>query len=138
VKTIRPFLILVAVAVAVVCLPFLVLCLAIGPGHDFFGLRNTIYSSRFTVQRYEQIQVGVTRSAVIDLLGASLQTYMLTNYPVWALRDDGVRRHYGTNAELQIETLSFSRAKNGGDYDMVSVWIGPDNKVIQHERWVTD
>jgi hypothetical protein len=138
VKTIRTFLILVAVVVAVVCLPFLVLYLAIGPGHDFFGLRNTVYSSRFTVQRYEQIQVGATRSAVIDLLGAPLQTYMLTNYPVWALRDDGVRRHYGTNAELQIETLSFSRAKNGGDYDLVSVWIGPDDKVIQHERWVTD
>jgi len=75
---------------------------------------------------------------VIDLLGTPLQTNTLTNYPVWALRDDGVRRHYGTNAGLQIETLSFSRAKSGGDYDMVSVWVGPDNKVIQHERWVTD
>jgi hypothetical protein len=138
VKTIRPSLILVAVVAAVVCLPILVLFLAFGPSHDFFGLRNTVYSSRFTVQRYEQIQVGVPRRAVIDLLGAPLQTQILTNYPVWALRDNGVGRHYGTDAELQIETLSFSRAKNGGDYDMVSVWIGPDNKVIQHERWVTD
>ena len=133
-KTIRPFLILAAVLV----LPFLILYLAIGPVHDFIGLRNTVYSSHFSVERYDQIHVGVPRPTVIDLLGAPLATSTLTNYPVWALRDESVRRHYGTNAELQIETLSFSRAKNGGDYDMVSVWVGPDNKVIQHGRWVTD
>jgi hypothetical protein len=138
VKTIRPFLILAVMVVAAVGLPFLGLYLAIGPGHDFFGRRNTVYSSRFTVERYEQIQVGVARSAVMDLLGAPLETNMLTNYPVSALRDEGVRRLYGTNTELQVETLSFSCAKSGGDYDLVSVWIGPDNKVIQHERWVTD
>ncbi len=112
--------------------------LLLGPIHDFIGLRNTVYSSRFTVQRYAQVAVGVPRATVVDLLGAPHQTSTLMNYPVWALRDESVRRHYGTNSELQIETLSFSRAKNGGDYDMVSVWIGPDNKVIQHERWVTD
>ena len=138
VKTIRPFLILAAVLGAIICLPFLVVYLAIGPVHDFIGLRNTVYSSRFTVERYAQIQVGVPRSTVIDLLGTPFQTATLTNYPVWALRDEGVRRLYGTNAELQIETLSFSQAKRSGDYDMVSIWVGPDNKVIQHERWVTD
>lgn len=110
----------------------------LGPVHDFIGLRNTVYSSRFTAKRYSHVEIGVPRPSVIDLLGTPLQTSMLTNYPVWALHDAGVRQHYGTNAQLQIETLSFSRAKNGGDYDMVSVWIGPDNKVIEHERWVTD
>lgn len=110
----------------------------LGPVHDFIGLRNTVYSSRFTPERYAQVTVGSPRATVIDLLGAPLQTWTLTNYPGWALGDEGVRRHYGTNAGLQIETLSFSRAKNSGDYDMVSVWIGPDNKVIEHVRWVTD
>jgi hypothetical protein len=120
------------------CLPWLLLYLAVGPVHDFIGLKNTTYSSRFTIERYDQVQVGVPRSTVIDLLGTPLQTATLTNYPVWALRDEGVRRRYGTNTELQIETISFSQAKRCGDYDMVSVWVGPDNKVIQHERWVTD
>src|SRR5215475_11634992 len=109
--------------VAIVCLPFMVLYLVIGPVHDFFGLRNTVYSSRFTVERYEQIHVGMLRATVIDLLGSPFQTSTLTNYPVWALRGEDVRRHYGTNAELQIETLAFSCAKNGGDYDTVSVWV---------------
>jgi hypothetical protein len=138
VKTIRPFLIPAAVVGAIICLPFLVLYLAVGPVHDFIGVRNTVYSSRFTVERYDQIHVGAPRSTVIDLLGTPIQSAVLTNYPVWALRDEGVRKHYGTNAELQIETLSFSRARNGGDYDLVSVWIGPHNKVIELARWVTD
>src|SRR5436189_4949850 len=116
---IRVYLILIAIF----GLPFLAIYLAVGPVHDFIGLRNTIYSSRFTVERYNQIQVGVPRGKVVDLLGEPLQTSMLTNYPAWGLRDDSVRRHYGTNAELQIETLSFSRPRNGGDYDWVAVWI---------------
>ena len=137
-KPLRPYLVSVAVVAIVVGFLMLLPVILLGPVHDFIGLRNTVYSSRFSEARYKQIDVGVPRATVIDLLGPPLQTSMLTNYPVWALRDEGVRRHYGTNAELQIETLSFSRAKNGGDYDMVSVWIGPDNKVIEHERWVTD
>ncbi len=138
-KTIRPFVAEVTIILGLlVLIPFILSLILLGPVHDFIGLGNTVYSSRFTVERYRQVDVGVPREAVIDLLGAPLQTSLLTNYPVWALRDDGVRRHYGTNAELQIETLTFSRSKNGGDYDMVSVWVGPDNKVIQHERWVTD
>ena len=137
-KTIRPFLVGVTGLAILVGLIVLLPYILLGPVHDFIGLRNTVYSSRFTVGRYTQVTVGTSRATLIDLLGAPFQTSTLTNYPVWALRDEGVRRHYGTNAELQIETLSFSRAKNGGDYDMVSVWIGPDNKVIEHERWVTD
>ena len=132
-KKIRPFLIVLAMLVLLASPLFLYY-----PIHDFMGLRNTVYSSRFTVERYSQVAVGAPRPTIVDFLGPPLQTHTLTNYPVWALRDEGVRQRYGTNAELQIETLSFSRAKNGGDYDMVSVWIGPDNKVIQHERWVTD
>ncbi|MCD6050721.1 MAG: hypothetical protein K0Q55_2124 [Verrucomicrobia bacterium] len=128
----RPFLILLAVLVLLASPLFLYYL------HDFIGLRNTVYSSPFTVERYSQVAVGVPRHTVVDLLGPPVQTRTLTNYPVWALRDEGVRQRYGTNAVLQIETLSFSFAKNGGDCDTVSVWIGPDNKVIQHERWVTD
>jgi hypothetical protein len=136
-KKIRPFLPLIATFGVLICLlfgPYL----AVGPIHDFIGLRNTVYSSRFSVERFELIHVGVPRGTVVDLLGDPLESAMLTNYPAWALRDESVRRHYGTNAELQIETLSFSRSKNGGDYDWVSVWIGPENNVIQNERWVTD
>lgn len=132
-KTIVPFLALLAVAILLVSALLLYY-----PVHDFMGLRNTIYSSPSTVKGYAEITVGLPRAKVVALLGAPLQTSILTNYPVWALRDEGIRRRYGTNAELQIETLSFSQAKRRRDYDMVSVWIGPDTNVIQHERWVTD
>src|SRR5439155_9037880 len=131
-----PCLIVLA-AVFVLASPLL-LCYLYYPIHDLIGLRNTVYSSPLTVDRYAQVTVGAPRATVVDLLSAPLETCTLTNYPVWALRDEGVRRRYGTNAELRIETLSFSRARKAGDYDMVSVWIGPDQKVIQHERCVTD
>ena len=79
------------------------------------------------------------RSAVVDLLGNPLQTSTLTNYPVSALRDESVRCHYGTNAKLPLEALYFSRARaDRGDYDLVCVWVGPDDEVVQYERWVTD
>ena len=132
-KKIRPFLIVLAVLVLLASALFLFY-----PVHDFIGLRNTVYSSSFTPERYAQVAVGTPRATVVDLLGAPLESSKRTNYPVWALRDVSVRQRYGTNTELQIETLSFSCAMSSGDYDLVTVWIGPDNKVIQHERWVTD
>ena len=123
----------------VVCLPFLTLYLIVGPGHDFIGLWNTVYSSRYSVERYQQVHIGMPRNTVIDLLGEPLKTYTLTDYPASALRDEGTRRQYSNGAPLQLETLYFSRARNNrGDFDLVSVWFGPDNKVIQCERWVTD
>lgn len=133
VKAIRPFLIVAAV-LALLASPVVFYY----PIHDLLGLWNTSYSAKFSPERFARISVGMSRSAVVELLGTPLDTRTLTNYPAWALRDDGVRTRYGKDAELRIETLSFSRPKRGGDYDMVSVWIGPDTNVIQHERWVTD
>jgi hypothetical protein len=132
-KAIRPFLIVAAVLVLLASPVVLYY-----PIHDLLGLWNTSYSDKFSPERFTQVSVGMSRTAVVELLGSPLDSHTLTNYPAWALRDDGVRAHYSKDAELQIETLSFSRPKRGGDYDMVSVWIGPDTNVIQHERWVTD
>jgi hypothetical protein len=105
---------------------------------DLLGRWNTRYSSKFSSSKFGQVKVGMPRSAVIELLGAPLQTNILTNYPAWALSDEGVRARYGTNAELQIEDLSFSFSKRLGDFDFVHVWIGPDTNVIQYYRYVTD
>jgi len=94
------------------------------PMHDFFGRVNTVYSPRFTAERFAQISVGTPREKVLDLLGAPFGTALLpTNYPPWA---EG------------IETLGFSRPKRAGDYDVVFVWIGADHKVTWHGRAVTD
>lgn len=136
--TIRLTLISLAAFAALGALVCAGIYILLGPGHQYFGLRNTIYSSRFTPERFARIQVGATRDAAIDLLGEPLQTHTLANYPVWAVSDPATRQHYGTNATIQIESLSFSRSKNEADYDLVNVWIGPDNKVIRRERWVTD
>jgi len=108
------------------------------PIHDRLGLWNTSYSPKFTAKRFAQVSVGMPRSQVIELLGPPLDTHRLTNYPVWALSDERVRARYGRDSQLQIETLSFSRPKHSRDYDMVTVWIGPETNVIQHYRWVTD
>ena len=112
--------------------------LLLGPVHDWLGRLNTKYSSKFSREKFAELSVGMPRSAVVALLGPPLDTYTLTNYPVWAISDAGVRARYGKDAELQIETLSFSRSKRSGDYEMVSVWIGPDTNVIHHCRGVTD
>ena len=133
VKAIRPFLIIAAVLVLLAS-PVIFYY----PIHDLFGRWNTSYSAKFSSKRYTQVSVGMSRSAVVELLGDPLDRQTWTNYPVWALRDDGIRTRYGIDTELQIETLSFSRPKRCCDYDWVSVWIGPDSNVIQHERWVTD
>lgn len=132
-KTVRPLLYVTAVMLLLVC-PVVFYY----PIHDLFGLWNTNYSSKFSPNRFAQVTVGMSRSSVVELLGAPLQTDTITNYPVWALRDEGVRRHYGTNAQLHIESLTFSQAKQTRDYDLVCVWIDPDNKVIEHWRGVTD
>jgi membrane glycosyltransferase len=95
-----------------------------GPVHDFIALRNTVYSSPSAVQGYTRITVGMHRAKVIELLGAPLSTAILdTNYPSWS--------------EV-IESLTFSRPKRHGDYDLVFVWIGADQKVTWHGRAVTD
>src|SRR5688572_10711263 len=114
---IRPFLILAVTISATVCSPFIVLYLATGPAHDFVALRNTTYSSAFTAERFEQLKIGLSKAAVVDLLGSPVEATFITNWPAWALRDEGVRRHYGTNAELLITNLSFSRPKKNGDYE---------------------
>lgn len=137
-KRLRPYLVCVAGVVILIGALTLLPAFLLGPVHDFIGLRNTVYSPRFTPERYAQITVGTPRATVADLLGTRLQATTITNYPVWALQDEGVRRHYGTNAELEIESLTFSRSKRSGDYDLVYVWIGPDSRVIEYGRGVTD
>jgi len=123
-KTLRPYLVCVAAVIVIAGLLALLPALLLGPVHDFIGLRNTVYSSHFTPQRYAQITVGMPRQKVVDLLGAPLQTFLLdTNYPAWA---EG------------IQSLAFSRPKRGGDYDSVVVWVGADQKVRWHARAVTD
>jgi hypothetical protein len=118
-KRLLPFLIGLAVLLALVSIPFLY-----DPVHNFIGRRNTVYSSHFSADRYAQIAVGTSRQKVIDLLGAPLGTVLLpTNYPPWA---EG------------IESLGFSRPKGDGDYDNVVVWIGANQKVMWHGRAVTD
>lgn len=118
-KRYLPFLIVLAVLIALVSIPFLY-C----PVHDFIGRRNTVYSSHFTADRYAQIEVGLSREKVVDLLGAPFGTALLdTNYPPWA---EG------------IEDLAFSRPKGDGDYDSVVVWIGAGQKLRWHGRAVTD
>jgi len=134
----RSTLVLTGVLVFLVGLPFLILFIVLGPLHEFNALRNTRYSSQFTDERFNQVVVGMPRSAVVGLLGEPFSISTLTNYPVWALNDDGVRQHYGTNAQLMIEALSFSIEKNKGDYEEVEVWIGPDDRVVERNRWVTD
>lgn len=118
-KRYLPFLMVLAVLLALVSIPFLYY-----PVHDFIGRRNTTYSSHFTPARYAQIGVGMPREKVVELLGAPFTTSLLdTNYPPWA---EG------------IQSLTFSRPKSGGDYDSVFVWIGADQKVRWHGRAVTD
>lgn len=132
-KTARSFL-SVAAVLALLASPVVLYY----PIHDLFGVWNTSYSAKFSPTKFEQVCVGMSRSELVELLGTPLDTRTLTSYPASALRDAGVRARYGKDTELQIETLSFSRPKRSGDYDMVSVWIGPDKNVIEHERWVTD
>lgn len=117
-KKFLPLLILM-VLLALVSVPFLYY-----PVHDFIGRQNTVYSTGFTLDRYAQVAVGMSREKVVDLLGAPFGSSMLdTNYPPWA---EG------------IEAIGFSRPKRSGDYEVVFVWIGADQKVRWHGRAVTD
>ena len=118
-KKITPWLILLVVLLAPVGFLYLYY-----PVHDFIGRRNTAYSSPSTAEGIARVTNGMSRTTVIELLGAPLGTAVLpTNYPPWA---EG------------IETLGFSRPKRAGDYEVVSVWIGPGQKVMWHGRAVTD
>ena len=124
-----------AAAFAVLASPFVLYTVA----HDLLAVRNTTYSPKFNARTFERIGVGTPRATVIELLGPSFQTDTLTNYPAWAIRDAGFRKRHGMDDRLQIETLSFSQPKERRcDYDFVSVWIGPNNNVIQRERGITD
>jgi hypothetical protein len=129
----RPYLLALA-AVLILANGFLVYYAI----HDVVGRRNTAYTRDFTLERYRQIAVGLPRAKVIQLLGLPFQTSAPRNYPVRAFGEERALRQYGQNAEVQIEILSFSRAKKTGDFEMVWVWIGPDNKVLKKKRWVTD
>jgi len=116
-KGVQPFLF---GGIVLTMLVSLVICL--GGFNSFFGVRNTIYSSSHTVEQYPQVADGMSRAKVIDLLGEPLEQHSYTNI---------------TN--LPIDVLYFSRARRTTeDYDEIRISIGPDNKVIQHERWITD
>jgi len=125
--------------VAIVMLLCGALWLVMGPMHTRAGRQNTRYSARFTLDTFRQVQVGMNRSSVTSLLGAPFEGFVRTNYPVWALRDEGCRERYGTNNVIRFEVLSFSQpVRRQKDYDLVDVAIGPEDTVLDKSRFVTD
>jgi hypothetical protein len=134
VKKLRPLLVLLGVLVVLAATVILYF-----PVQELLGRRNTRYSERFSGNSFSQIQIGMPRERVVELLGPPLSTRTHPDYPVWALREEQVRSRYGKDNLIQMEVLSFSEPKDSGrDYELVRVALGPDSTVIATEKWVTD
>jgi len=100
---------------------------------------HTEYSQKFTTARFAAVTNGMSGAAVIELLGQPLRVHVDGVSPVWVLRDETIRRRYGTNNTMRLEVLYFSQPKGRlGDFDLADVSFGPDSTVIEKERFVTD
>ena len=102
------------VAAAIACLAF-----GFTPwGHAILAKWNTSYAPGYSRSAFDQLSVGATRQQVVEAVGAPLEQNDL-----WS----------GEATELV-----FSRPKRDGDYELVRVWIGKDQKVRWLQQGPTD
>jgi hypothetical protein len=110
-----------------------------GPGHDYFGMRNTTYTKGFSEDAYSSIQNGMHYEDVVTRLGEPISANINREYPVWALRDEKVRKRLGKDNTFDMKVISYSEPSDPmKDYELVQIAFGPDLKVISKEKWVTD
>ena len=111
----------------------------IGPCHDYFGQKNTNYSSSFTEDRYDEIRKGMSYESVIHLLGEPLSASVNRDYPVWALRDANIRERLGRDTTFDMKVISYSEPLDQmKDYELVQIAFDQNLNVVEPEKWVTD
>ena len=110
-----------------------------GPGHDYFGVRNTNYTKDFSEDAYSSIQNGMHYEDVVRKLGEPISSNINRGYPVWALRDEKVRERLGKDNTFDMKVISYSEPSDPKkDYELVQIAFGPDLTVINKDKWVTD
>lgn len=106
---------------------------------EWSGKRNTGYGSGYTREQFDKISIGMPANSVKSLIGDPVARTHHPDYPVWALREKSVREQLGIEAKLNMEVWSYSKPLNyRRDYELTEVAFGPEQKVIEKERWVTD
>lgn len=129
-RTIIIFATLLLIGASVVALPLMI---------EWQGKRNTEYSSKYSNERFDQIQVGMPAESVVTLVGEPISRSTQKDYPVWALREISVRERLGKDSKFDMEVWSYSSPRNPRqDYELIHVAFGPSKEVIDKERWVTD
>lgn len=109
------------------------------PVHDFIGVLNTRYSSKFSDTAFSKVSHGMQRAQVIELLGKPLNSVTYQRQPLWYFRtDENTKAQYGRQSEIDVEVLRFSEPKGGWDFETAFVVLGPDATVIEASKWVTD
>ena len=107
--------------------------------NEWVGKRNTEYGEQYAENGFDKIQVGMSSESVVSLIGDPVSRDPHDDYPVWALQEDSVRNRLGKDSKIKLVVWSYSSPKNPRrDYELIHVSIGPGNKVIGKERWVTD
>ena len=111
----------------------------IGPCHDYFGRKNTNYSSSFTEDSYDAIRKGMSYQSVINLLGEPLSSNVNRDYPVWALRDANIRERLGPDTTFDMKVILYSEPLDQmKDYELVQIAFDQNLNVVETEKWVTD
>ena len=111
----------------------------IGLGHDYFGVRNTTYAKGFSEDVYSSIHNGMRYEDVVTRLGDPISKNINREYPVWALRDEKVRKRLGKDQTFEMKVISYSEPSDPmKDFELVQIAFGPDLTVISKEKWVTD
>jgi hypothetical protein len=106
---------------------------------EWSGKRNTDYGGGYSPEQFDQIEIGMPQESVRELVGDPIERGTNKDYPVWALREDSVRERLDIDAKFDMEVWSYSRPRNSRqDYELVQVAFGPEQKVIEKDRWVTD
>ncbi len=130
---------LLALALSLPLIAAGVLWFAMGPLHDWQGKRNTLYSSKFSLETFAQVTNGMTLPAVIKILGPAFSGITNIAYPAWAVSDAATRQQSNIAGNVRIEWQYFSQPKNYRvDYEWVHVCFGPGQTVIDKHRYVTD